>query len=121
MEQERSVDILMSKLRDKPSYVEDIKENPIQTLQKLSEEIKLSNPVIPASQDKFTYRIAVSVLSLVVLIVVGCVAVVFMIATINNAAEPKFPDILVAIGSTALGALAGLLAPVAQQTTPARQ
>jgi hypothetical protein len=120
MEQERSVDILMSKIKDEPSYVEDIRQNPIQTLQKLSEEVKLSNPIIPASQDKFTYRIAVSVLSLVVLIVVGCVAVVIMIAAIEKTAEPEFPDILVAIGSTALGALAGLLAPIAQQPTPAK-
>ena len=50
---------------------------------------KLSNPIIPASQDKFTYRIAVSVLSLVVLIVVGCVAVVIMIAAIEKIAELK--------------------------------
>ncbi|MDF1634608.1 hypothetical protein [Mycoplana sp. MJR14] len=111
---QRSVDFLISRLRSNPEYTEQLKEDPIPTLEKLAREIKQANPPLPASHDKFTYRLAVSALAIVVLVVVGCVSMVFVSSMLYDKpvlASLTFPDILVAIGSTALGALASLLTP----------
>jgi hypothetical protein len=59
----------------------------------------------PLSTDKWIYRIVVSALGLVVLIAV-CGSIYLAINQVSNT-----PEILVAIGSAAVGALAGLLAP----------
>lgn len=110
---QRSIDILISQLQSHPEALSKLKEEPLATLQAMAHDIKSANPPIPAQQDKFTYRMAVAVLSLVVLIVAGSISysVVWVTPAIQQA-----PDILVAIGSTALGALAGILAPLGPQT-----
>ncbi|HVK93023.1 MAG TPA: hypothetical protein VM468_16740 [Mycoplana sp.] len=110
---QRSVDILISQLRTNPEAVTKLKEKPLETLQAMALDIKSSNPPTLPQQDKFTYRMAVAVLSLVVLIVAGSISysVVWVTPPLQQA-----PDILVAIGSTALGALAGILAPFGQQS-----
>jgi hypothetical protein len=67
----------------------------------------------PLQYDLLIYRIVVCVLGITVL------ATVFggiYLATKADAANIKLPDAIVAIGSAAVGALAGLLAPSPKQT-----
>jgi hypothetical protein len=114
VERKRSVDILVNRVETNPLFIEKLQNDPVAALQEMAEDIKHSYPTT-ASQDKFAFRIAVTVLSLVVLIVVSAITAVFLLSVIKAAAQPQFPEILVAIGSTALGALAGLLAPANQR------
>jgi hypothetical protein len=61
----------------------------------------------PLRNDRWIYRATVVVLgSAVISVVVG-----YLILALNNP-NAKIPEALVAIGSTAIGALAGLLAPI---------
>jgi len=61
----------------------------------------------PLRSDRWIYRVVISVLSFVVLLVVGSV----MVLMLNQETEVKVPDVLISLGSAAIGALAGLLAP----------
>lgn len=62
-----------------------------------------------ADRDPFSYRAVVVILGIVVLIVVtGGVMLAFRTA---EGASLALPDAVVAMGSAAIGALAGLLAP----------
>jgi hypothetical protein len=68
----------------------------------------------PLSTDKFIYRVVVIVLGLTVLAtVIGGVIIVVVGQGVDTM---KLPGAIVAIGSAAVGALAGLLAP-----SPAQQ
>lgn len=66
----------------------------------------------PLDTDKMIYRIVVGSLGTAVLI---CVTFSFLLvwqhASSNTTGDVKIPDIFMAIGSAAVGALAGLLAP----------
>lgn len=65
--------------------------------------------------DRWIYRAVVAVLGLVVLTTVG--GGIYLAMTANGSAPESIPDAIVAIGSTALGALAGLLAPAPNAAT----
>ncbi len=74
-----------------------LKEDPVKAV----EEMDIGNPL---ERDVWIYRIVVSVLGLtVVLSVAGAILLVSI--------DKKTPEVLVALGSAAVGALAGLLAP----------
>ena len=79
------------------SLEEEIRKDPAKAIAKITES--------PLKTDKWIYRIVVSALGLAVLLAVS--------GGIYLAAKPDtaIPDILVALGSAAVGALAGLLAP----------
>ncbi len=106
----RSVDLLLEQVKARPELVERIKTDPVATLEALSTEVKRANPPLRPTEDKFTYRLAVIALTLVVLCVILTVAVAWILSG-NPATDFRVPDILLAMGSTALGALAGLLVP----------
>ena len=59
--------------------------------------------------DRWIYRTVVAVLGLVVLTTVG--GGIYLAAPSSGSEAVSIPDAIVAIGSAALGALAGLLAP----------
>ena len=83
-------------IKDK-SLEEEIRKDPAKAIAKITES--------PLKTDKWIYRIVVLALGLTVLLAVSggiYLAVKQVTAT---------PEILVAIGSAAVGALAGLLAP----------
>ncbi|RXZ44312.1 hypothetical protein EBB06_06975 [Crenobacter cavernae] len=64
----------------------------------------LATPPTPLQTDVLLYRIVVSCLGAAMLIaLIGAIALVVI--------DKETPDVLVAIGSAAIGALAGLLAP----------
>lgn len=70
------------------------------------EELAAAAP--PASRDRFVYRFVVVVLGTLVLSVAALASGVAL-----HPGDPprRVPDVLVSLGSAAIGALAGLLAP----------
>lgn len=103
-------DALIGALNDKKEVL--IKATDAHAVEKVFNEAQKeaaeSTPSYKA--DPLVYRITVSVLGLSVLLVI---AAQFVLALKHG--DPKIPEGLIAIGSAAIGALAGLLAP-----TPAR-
>ena len=81
-----------------PKLQQQIKEDPVGTLNRLAEP--------PLESDKWIYRIVVGSLGLsAVLVVVG----VFILKALDD--KITIPDAMVAIGSAAIAALAALLVP----------
>lgn len=99
--QRRSADEILRIVTASPQRLEALKANPLPELQKLTDEAKA---VTPWSGDVLLYRIAVVVLgSLTLIAAIGSIALV-------SAGKP-IPEVLVALGSAAVGALVGLFAP----------
>jgi len=92
-----SVEELAARVAGDPDLADLIKKDPAKALQ------NLATPT-PLQTDVVLYRI-----------VVGCLGAAVIIALIGSIVLVAFgkqaPDVLVAIGSAAIGALAGLLAP----------
>ena len=104
-EELRSADVLVSKALADPDLLERIKSNPHAELPKLAQEAIHEVPV-PLRTDKWIYRVVVLSLGLTVLsVVTGTIFLTYM------RCGEKIPDLLTAIGSAAVGAMAGLLAP----------
>jgi hypothetical protein len=101
--QQRSADELVRLVRTDPQRLEALKSNPLQELEKLRDEaVDRTAPIY--FWDRWVYRIVVITLGLVVLVAaVGSIILVMSGKTT--------PEALVALGSAAVGALAGLLAP----------
>lgn len=104
----RSVDLLIAKVKDDKSLIDRLKADPVAALEAAGDAVKREHPPVRAPDDKFTYRLAVVALSVVVLLVIFGVGAKWILTT---GTEFKVPEVLVAMGSTALGALAGLLMP----------
>ena len=95
---ERSADKMVEILKLDPSRVSLLKQNPLQEMAKLRDEAVGAVPAYYG--DKWLYRAALLVLS--TLAILTAVAVLI---------KGTVPEALVAIGSTAIGALVGLFAP----------
>ncbi len=77
----------------------------------LAEKVKETKEKLrtPLETDKWIYRYVVGCLGLAIL---ACLFFTFFLAVYStNLKDLKIPDIFLAIGSAAVGALAGLLAP----------
>ncbi|MFZ6748677.1 MULTISPECIES: hypothetical protein [unclassified Undibacterium] len=104
----RSADQLAKNIIETPGVLAELQAKPEETILKLLAQAKQQVPSRALEQDKLIYRIVVSSLGLVVLlVVVGVIALAFK-ATANPV---PIPDVLTALGSAAIGALAGILAP----------
>ena len=103
MSQVRSADELVQRVAQNPNLVAELKADPLPTLENLANQVVRDLP--PALQsDPWIYRIVVSILCMVVLVtMIG--------ATLLGYDKITIPETLTAIGSAAVGALAGLLAP----------
>ena len=77
--------------------------------QKIEQQI-LSLPR-PTEWDVWIYRIVVAALASVALLSISFSFVIYFWRSGNGAAEVRIPEIMIALGSAAVGALAGLLAP----------
>ena len=77
------------------------KENPKEALQKFTD-----TSFIP---DNWIYRIVVGSLGFVIVAIT--LGIVWRVASGNSVEDKNIPTILTALGSAAIGALAGLLAP----------
>ena len=83
-----------------PAYAQAVAADPVGELNKAA--VQLEDPIYKS--DKLIYRIVVIALAILVLTTaIGAI----ILQSINK----SIPDAVVALGSTALGALAGLLAP----------
>ena len=100
--QERSANEML-KFLSEPERLEELKADPIPVLEKARDEA-LSKTEPAYIGDKVIYRMVVGALGLALLIAaVGGIVIVM--------SDRTPPDMLVALGSAAVGALAGLLAP----------
>jgi hypothetical protein len=104
----RSAIALVNRVVNSQELTAKVKENPGVELPKIAEQIVSEMPP-PLDSDPWIYRIVVLALGSTVLIVVaGAVA---LAAAYTGTGDVKIPEVLTAIGSAAVGALAGLLAP----------
>jgi hypothetical protein len=86
---------LAVKVANDPELQARIKADPVQAI---------ANLAAPLQTDVWIYRMVIGALGLAVLF---CVIGAFILAGMGK----PIPDVIVALGSAALGALAGLLAP----------
>ncbi len=101
----RSADLLVDQILA-PGVLEQIKNNPEDTLRKLAAIATKHLPPPPLVRDSGIYYMVVGALGLVcVTVAIGSTVLSLMQTTVN------IPDIMTALGSAAIGALAGLLAP----------
>jgi hypothetical protein len=101
--QVRSVDMMTDKLLGNQADIEKLRANPEEAVRQAAD---FTTKMVKGRDDPLVYRMVVAFLGLTVVVVVfGGVA----FAIKNNGAD--LPSALVALGSAAIGALAGLLAP----------
>lgn len=93
-----SADRMVEILEKNPSRANSFKEHPLEELKKLRDEA-LEDPAYHS--DKWFYRFAI--------IVLGSLALITAISAIIL--KGAVPEVLVSLGSTAVGALVGLFAP----------
>ena len=92
----RTLDELAERLAEDPWLADEVKKDPVGAIAAVTQP--------PLQTDVWIYRIVVLALGLAVLIsLLGGIAIVLV--------GKSVPDIMVALGSAAVGALAGLLAP----------
>ena|SRR4028119_1183417 len=99
----RSVEQLAAAVANDPDLRREISENPAAALARVA-----ANPL---DTDVWTYRIVVIALGSVVLSAVIGSIIINLSPPLPNGAYRETPQILLALGSAAVGALAGLLAP----------
>ena len=100
---ERSADLLVTNILADPEAKEALKTDPEATLKRAAAQAKAESPL---DNDVWVYRMVVTFLGLTVLLVaLGTIALSW------GATASQIPDVLTALGSAAVGALAGLLAP----------
>lgn len=104
----RSAMALVNRVINSQELTAKIKENPEIELPRIAEQVIRELPP-PLESDPWIYRIVVLALGGTVLIVV--LGAILLAATHTGATEFRIPEVLTAIGSAAVGALAGLLAP----------
>lgn len=95
------VESLAARVASDPGLQQQLKDDPAGTLRNLAAS--------PLQTDPWIYRIVVASLGLAVLIAI-------VAASLLAGSDKKVPEGVIAIGSAAAGALAGLLAP-----SPVRQ
>ena len=104
-ENERTAEVLVREALE-PANFDRLKADPASVLNELKKEI-LNRPRV-LEQDRFVYRTVILSLSLLALAVAGTA---IYLAIFNNGKVDHFPEILTALGSASLGALAGIIAP----------
>jgi hypothetical protein len=100
----RSADELVKRALATPERIEELKSNPEATLRQLAREVTRDTP--SAENDPWLYRMIVLIIGLTAL-----VAVLGAVVIVASGRSEQVPDILTALGSGAIGALAGFLTP----------
>jgi len=104
----RSAITMANRILNNKELIEKIKTDPEVEIPKLANQIINEQPP-PLDSDVWIYRIVVGALgSTVIIVVLGSVALAWHCPPSNTF---QTPEVLTAIGSAAVGALAGLLAP----------
>ncbi|HAH60411.1 MAG: hypothetical protein KUL83_10475 [Lentimicrobium sp.] len=98
----RNVSDFADALRSNPALQQEFREDPVKAADQIKQKSALET-------DVWVYRIVVIALGATILsIIIGVIA---LIGSGRIADDKGVPTILTAIGSAAIGALAGLLAP----------
>ena len=103
----RNVNEFAKEMRRSPELQQKFKDDPV----KAAEEMKEKSPL---ESDVWVYRIVVLSLGLTILSII--LGVIILIGTSQIKDDSGVPTILTAIGSAAIGALAGLLAPAPKRS-----
>lgn len=98
----KSFDDFKFELEKDPTLQDEFKKDPVTA----AKQIKQQNPL---STDKWIYRIIV--LGLSITIISTTIGILILVGNGTITSDAGVPTILTAIGSAAIGALAGLLAP----------
>jgi len=98
----KTFDEFKNELVSNPDLQNQFKADPVSAVEKFEQE----NPL---STDKWIYRIIVLSLGITILTIIIGVIVLLAVGKISD--DKGVPTILTAIGSAAIGAMAGLLAP----------
>ncbi len=98
----QNFDEFKKELISNPTLQQQFKENPAGAI----EQFQQKNPL---KTDVWIYRIIISSLSFVVVSII--LGVLYLITIDKVSTDKNVPTILTAMGSAAIGALAGLLAP----------
>jgi hypothetical protein len=99
----RSADKMVKKLVEDPARLEAIRQDPLVEISKLADEAKAETTEAIYTTDRFIYRVAIFVLSLLAL----TAAVGSLVLELGGRTTP---EALVALGAAAGGALVGLFA-----------
>jgi hypothetical protein len=105
----RSADLLVSLLLTRPGALEKLKHDPEKTLRELALETttELIPPVV--KREVGIYYVVVGSLGLVS--IVATLGAIYLSTMVGGGGTVQIPDVITALGSAAIGALAGLLAP----------
>lgn len=103
----RSADILADRVLGSTDLREKLKTDPESVLRTTAEEVTRDLPPPAFVSDVWTYRIVVIALGVVCMAAIG--GAIYL--TAKAGPEAHVPETLTALGATAIGALAGLLAP----------
>jgi hypothetical protein len=106
----RSADLLVGEIAKSEKLRDDLAADPIGTLNKVADLVTKQLPQPAYVGDKLLYRIVVSVLGIAVLVALAGA----VILTVALPTAP-IPEVTTALGAASIGALAGLLTPVAAQ------
>jgi hypothetical protein len=98
----KSIQDLKSSVISDPDLQKALINDPLKTVNNIQESS-------PLDTDKWIYRIVVSALGASILLII--IGTLFLIGQGKFDSDAKVPTILTAIGSAAIGALSGLLAP----------
>ena len=90
-----------------PKLQEEFKKDPVQAIN----QVEVKNPL---QSDPWIYRIVVGALGFAVITIILGILILFLTDKIED--DKGVPTIFTAIGSAAIGALAGLLAPSARNS-----
>ena len=97
----RSADLLTSNILSSPTLIQQLQADPAPVLREQASVAKASTPL---DTDPVIYRIVVGSLGGVLIVVaIGLIGLAWV--------KSEIPQGLIALGSAAVGALAGLLAP----------
>lgn len=101
----RSADEIVRRVITEQGLQERLKADPVGVLQEMAATATRESPTVES--DIWIYRIVVALIGLAALVAVGGAVWISVVKGGN-----EVPDVLTAIGSGAIGALAGLLSPV---------
>lgn len=105
----RSANYLVDLILNTPGLLEQVQARPEETLKKLAAETTRHLPPPPLVRDAGIYYLIVGSLGLVS--VAAILGAIYLSAIAPAGGSAQIPDVLTALGSAAIGALAGLLAP----------
>jgi hypothetical protein len=105
----RSANILADRILGNTQLRDKLKTDPETVLRSTADEVTRELPPPAFVSDVWTYRMVVIALGIVCVAAIG--GAIYLTARAGAGTASPVPDTLTALGATAIGALAGLLAP----------